>query len=582
METKLLFTRFLTGKTRAVKMMKKGAPKREKMRKRIFKSMCLLSAAAVVIAYLLISVVLYQEFFENLKSEIKTEAEYIEAAVEGMGAKYFERLTQTGTKSRITWIDADGNVLYDSLMDVGKMENHSTRPEFLETHQKGHGEATRVSNTLGEQTFYYALQLKDGTILRVASTMESVLVTVKECIPFMFLIIFAIFLGTAFFAGWNTRRLVRPINELDLEKPLENEVYDELKPLLLRIEKLKEQIRLQVKQARERQEEFTAITENMREGLIVINEKAVVLTINAAAQRLFHCTREDCISKHILNVNRDKNLREAVEQAAGGKSYEARIEIEELTYKLLANPVYADEKIRGAVIIILDITQKQKVEEMRKEFSANVSHELKTPLMSISGYAEIMKNGLVKKEDIPVFIERIYAEAQRLTHLVEDIIKLSRLDENNAEPDFEAVDLLELANEVKKQLEEKSARHGIHFSLEGSHERVMGIRHVLNEMLFNICDNALNYNKENGSVCVCVRKEGERVLLSVKDTGIGIPKEYQERIFERFFRVDKSHSRETGGTGLGLSIVKHGAILHHATVEVESEEGIGTLIKLLF
>lgn len=552
------------------------------MRKRIFRSMCILSVTAVVIACFLISAVLYQEFFENLKDEIKTEAKYMQAAVEGMGAEYFERLIQAGTKSRITWIDAEGRVIFDSATDIGKMENHRSRPEISKALKSGNGEATRVSNTLGEQTFYYAVRLEDGTVLRVASTMESVLVTVREGIPFMLLVILTIFAGTAFFARWNTRRLIEPMNALNLENPLENEVYEELAPLLLRIEGQNEQIRKQVKQARERQEEFTAITENMREGLIVMNQKAIVLTINEAALRLFHCSREDCLSKHILNVSRDKNLREAVEAAAGGKSHEVLVEIENHMYKLLANPVCTGEKIRGAVMIILDITQKQKAEEMRKEFSANVSHELKTPLMSISGYAEIMKNGLVKKEDMPVFIERIYTEAQRLTRLIEDIIKLSKLDENSAEPDFEEVDLFDLANEVKDQLEEKQKKYGISFHLEGSHEKIKGIRHVLNEMLFNICDNALNYNRENGSVWVSVKREGEQILLCVADTGIGIPEEYQERIFERFFRVDKSHSRETGGTGLGLSIVKHGAALHHATVEVESKEGEGTLMKLVF
>ena len=389
-------------------------------------------------------------------------------------------------------------------------------------------------------------------------------------------------IASLIYAKAMTNRIMKPINELDLEHPMENgKAYEEISPLLGRINRQKKQIADQMVQLQQNQEEYMAITENMKDGLIVTNRTAV-LAINRSAQRLFGVTQEECVNHDIITVNRNEVLKEALEEALSGQESEKILQLGERYYQLLANPVRVSEEISGAVILVLDVTEKQEAEKIRREFSANVSHELKTPLMSISGYAEIIEHGMVRQEDIPNFAGRIHAEASRLTNLVEDIIRLSRLDEAEGTMPREETDLNEICEEVKKHLDMSAKDRGITFSYKGEKCPIDGVRQVLYEMVYNLCDNAIKYNKKNGSVDLRLRKENGAPVLTVADTGIGIEPEETERIFERFYRVDKSHSKETGGTGLGLSIVKHAALLHNAKISVDSTPGAGTRIEIRF
>ena len=436
------------------------------MRSRIQRSMVLILSITLIVFYAIFSIILYNRNLEILESEVKQEAKYIQRAIDISGTKYLAEMDAVDWGARVTCITADGEVLYDSRRDEKDLENHSEREEVREALENGEGEDVRVSDTVGRELYYYAVLLDDGSVLRVAREMDSLMRTAFAMLPAvgglaLLMLVFALAL-----ARWQTKRLIKPINELDLEHPLENAVYPELTPLL---------------EAMDRQNK-----------------------------------------------------------------------------------------------------EKEAVSNMRKEFSANVSHELKTPLTSISGYAEIMKNGMVRPADIPVFAERIYKEARRLITLVEDIIKLSKLDEESVELEKEEVNLYDLTREIVSRLAPQAAQKNIHMEVTGEPVIYKGIRQILDEMVYNICENAIKYNNDNGRVTVWVGSTLSGPKISVADTGIGIPKEHQERIFERFYRVDKSHSKERGGTGLGLSIVKHGAILHGAKVNVESDEGKGTRMEILF
>ena len=428
--------------------------------------MMLILAVTLVLFYAIMSVILYNRNLNLLKSEVKQEAEYIRTAVNISGPSYLDQMSQADERTRITQIDENGDVLYDSSSEEIDMENHGAREEIKEALASGTGESERVSDTLGRELYYYAVLLDDGTVLRVAKSMDNLAMTALNVLPVMG-VLAVIMMGFALMlAKWQTQKLIKPINELNLETPLENTIYEELTPLL---------------------------------------------------------------------VAMDKQNKE-----------------------------------------------KEAVSNMRKEFSANVSHELKTPLTSISGYAEIMKNGMVRPADIPVFSERIYKEARRLITLVEDIIKLSKLDEESVELEKEEVDLYDLTMEIVSRLSPQASQKHIRMEVMGEQVNCFGIRQILDEMVYNVCENAIKYNNEGGRVSVWVGATLDGPKISVSDTGIGIPKEHQERIFERFYRVDKSHSKERGGTGLGLSIVKHGALLHGAKVSVDSAPGKGTRIEMLF
>ena len=552
------------------------------MRKRIFRNTAVLVIISIVLTFLAMSLVMYNRTYNAMQTAVEDECEYLKASIDESGTEFLTPEIAGFSDSRITLIDTDGTVLFESEEAADQMENHAERKEFQEALDTGEGSDSRSSATFSEQTYYYALRLDNGMVIRVANTAANVWGTVLSGLGIAIALIVILVIASLIYAKAMTNRIMKPINELDLEHPMENgKAYEEISPLLGRINRQKKQIADQMVQLQQNQEEYMAITENMKDGLIVTNRTAV-LAINRSAQRLFGVTQEECVNHDIITVNRNEVLKEALEEALSGQESEKILQLGERYYQLLANPVRVSEEISGAVILVLDVTEKQEAEKMRREFSANVSHELKTPLMSISGYAEIIEHGMVRQEDIPNFAGRIHAEASRLTNLVEDIIRLSRLDEAEGTMPREETDLNEICEEVKKHLDMSAKDRGITFSYKGEKCPIDGVRQVLYEMVYNLCDNAIKYNKKNGSVDLRLRKENGAPVLAVADTGIGIEPEETERIFERFYRVDKSHSKETGGTGLGLSIVKHAALLHNAKISVDSTPGAGTRIEIRF
>lgn len=557
------------------------------MKRKIYWNMCLIALFSLILATLVTTGLFYRDLQDQMKKEVGTELRYIQTAMELSGEEFLNHLSARGdgnSINRITWVDADGTVLFDSYKDNESLENHLDRPEIKAALENGSGQITRPSETLAEQTYYCAVRLSDGTVVRVASTTRSSWASFMQMIPWIVVLTIVIFGFTMGLADRQTKRIVGPINNLDLDRPEEAAVYDELSPLIGRIEKQNKTIQKQMDTLREKQMEFTAITENMSEGFIVVDSKAEVVSYNSSAVKLLGV--EGILTQdakvNVLNFNRSAQFREAVDLALSGRHAEHNLELNGRCYQMIVNPVMDEGKNKGAIIVILDITEKQGREELRREFSANVSHELKTPLTSISGYAEIMKNGLVRPEDMPRFAENIYTEAQRLITLVGDIIKLSQLDENVVEMEKTSVDLYELSQTVINRLKPNSDRQQVTIKLQGESAVVTGAAQILDEMIFNICDNAIKYNKQGGTVTVTVVNGKEHKSVIVEDTGIGVPEADKERIFERFYRVDKSHSKQIGGTGLGLSIVKHGAAYHGAKVELESREGVGTVVKLLF
>lgn len=557
------------------------------MRRKIYWNMCLVALFSLILATLVTTGLFYRDLQTQMEREVKTEVRYIQTAMEESGADFLNHLSTRGdgnTINRITWVDTDGTVLYDSYKNNESLENHLDRPEIRDALEKGSGQITRPSETLAEQTYYYAVRLSDDTVVRVASTTRSGWASFMQTIPWIVVLTVVIFCITMVLAEFQTKKIVKPINSLNLDSPEEAAVYDELSPLIGRIEKQNRTIQKQMDTLREKQMEFAAITENMSEGFIVVDSKAEVVSYNSSAMQILGVDEEAVPDSrvNILNFNRSAEFRETVDRALAGRHSEQNLELNGHCYQMIANPVLDEGKNKGAIIVILDITEKQGREELRREFSANVSHELKTPLTSISGYAEIMKNGLVKPEDMARFAENIYTEAQRLITLVGDIIKISQLDENAVDVEKSAVDLYQLSADVVNRLKGNADKQNITVTLRGEPAVIFGARQILDEMVYNICDNAIKYNKPNGKVTVTVKNEADHKTITVADTGIGVPESDKDRIFERFYRVDKSHSKQIGGTGLGLSIVKHGAIYHDAKVELESKEGAGTTVRIVF
>lgn len=557
------------------------------MKRKIYLNMCLVALFSMVLGTLFTTWILCRDMQSQMRLAVATEVRYLESAMDAAGEDYLAQLASRGdgnSVNRITWVAADGSVLYDSFAEPEELENHGDRPEIRQAFEVGAGRTTRLSRTLATKTFYHAVRLKDGTVIRVASTTKSGLAAVMNTIPWMVLMAAVIFGVTMILADIQTKRIVDPVNRIDLDNPREELIYDELSPLMRRLEKQKETIRQQMDTLREKQEEFTAITENMREGFIVVDSKADVISYNTSAVRILDVEIRDEKDSNInvLSFNRSPGFRQVVDDALAGERGEQNLELNGRFYQIIANPVAEGRDKWGAVVVILDVTEQQNREELRREFTANVSHELKTPLTSISGYAEIMKNGLVQPKDMARFSEKIYVEAQRLITLVGDIIRLSRLDEGNMETERSSTDLHMIAANVAERLKDVAKTGNVSIALKGGPAIVQGIPQILDEMIFNLCDNAIKYNHPGGYVVVTTQMEQGHPVLTVEDNGIGIPKEDHGRIFERFYRVDKSHSRQNGGTGLGLSIVKHGAIYHKAKVEMESEVGRGTKIRVVF
>ena len=548
------------------------------MAKKIYQAICLVAALVLVLSSAVLTAVLYSHFTEQTQRELQVEAVYIAHGLDLQGESYLDTL---GDRTRrITHIAADGTVLFDNEADVASMENHLDREEVRQALETGTGTGSRTSRTLAQDTFYYAKRLPDGSVLRLAATQRSVWVLLVSVLQPVAVVILLVLILGAVLAHQVSARIVAPINSLDLEHPEQNQVYEEVSPLLSSIARLRRTIDRQLAEARQKQQEFRLITEHMSEGLLVIDGQTNLLSCNGAALALLHGEASpEPVS--VLALNRSEAFRTAVRESLEGRHWEGQLEVGGRTLQLMANPVRQGEEVTGAVLLVVDITERAQREALRREFSANVSHELKTPLTSISGFAELLKSGVVAKEDVRDFASSIYDEAQRLIRLVEDIIRLSALDETDLPGEMAPVDLYQLAQQQVRRLEAEAEKRQVEVSVLGGSAVVTGNASVLGEMIYNLCDNAIKYNHPGGTVDVVVMT-GEETKLLVRDTGIGIPLESQNRVFERFYRVDKSHSKDVGGTGLGLSIVKHGAQLHNAKLMLESTEGKGTTITVRF
>lgn len=539
----------------------------------------LVSSLITVLGLAFVVGILYHYFQGQLMDELKKEAVYIARGVESAGTDYLQQLNDED--SRITYVDESGKVIYDNEANVESMDNHGRRKEIREAEINGEGADERMSSTLSEKTMYYAVRLENGNVLRVSSNQASVWMLLLQLLPPFVAVLILMLLLSGVFASRLSGKVVEPLNGLDLEHPEENDAYDEVQPLLSKIGRQSRQIRLQLEAARRQQKEFSIITENMQEGLLVIDRYTMVLSVNSSVGKLLK-VKEIKTGESVYLLNRSEEFRDVVCQVLEGKHEDKVLRLDGSDIQVIANPVTRENKTEGAVILLVDVTEKVEREQLRREFSANVSHELKTPLTSISGFAEIMQDGFVKDEDVKVFAGRIYKEAQRLIRLVGDVIRISRLDEGGLPYQWEKLDLYSLTHDIFSTLHEAAEKQEVHMYMEGGSTVLDTVPMIMEEVLYNVCDNAVKYNHRGGEVFVKLKDEGDAVRVNVRDTGIGIPKEDQERIFERFYRVDKSHSREIGGTGLGLSIVKHGVKTLNGRLWLNSEPGQGTEIIMEF
>ena len=544
------------------------------MTSKIFRSTVLVAVIVLFCSLGIVMGVLYSHFTDVQIQQLKAELSLAVTGTEQYGKAFLENVESD--RFRITWIDTDGTVLFDTQADQSTMENHANREEIREAFLIGTGSAVRISSTLTAQTFYEAQKLRDGTVLRISTKQESAWALMIGMLWPVILIAAMATVISALLARRMAKKIVEPLNQLDLEQPLKNDVYEEISPLLHRIHRQRRQIHQQLEQLQRKADEFRQITSHMQEGLVLLDGTGNVLSINPSAERLFE-TGEESIGKNFLPIDRTSAMRNAVNDALDKGSGYARLSKNGRDFQVDINRILSDGAVIGAVILAFDITERLQAEQMRKEFSANVSHELKTPLQGIIGSAELLESGLAKPEDAPRFIGHIRKEASRLVNLIDDIIRLSQLDEGAPLP-MEEVDLLALATDVAGILEASAASKQVSLSVSGQGFSVLGVRRMLHEVIYNLCDNAIKYNVPGGTVNIHVADK----KLTVRDTGIGIPKEHQARVFERFYRVDKSHSKASGGTGLGLSIVKHAVQQHNATLHLKSEPGKGTAITIQF
>lgn len=548
------------------------------MTKKIFQSILLVAGCVLLASLLIIMGFLYDYFGGVEENQLRDELSLAAAAVEDGGTDYLSQLT--ADRCRLTWIAADGSVLYDTRTDAESLENHASRTEVSQALATGTGESTRYSSTLMEKTMYYAQRLDDGTVLRISISRATVgMIAVGMIQPLLIVLIVALILS-GLLARRLSRRIVDPLNSLDLEHPLDNDAYEELSPLLKRIHRQHVEIQTQLRELREKTDEFTQITGSMREGLILLDEHGSILSINAAAQLLFDADAQ-CMGKDFLTIERSHEISAAIQAAVTDGHSEVRAERAGRVYQFDISRITSDGKFLGTVILAFDNTEQEFAEQNRREFTANVSHELKTPLQGIIGSAELIENGMVKPDDLPRFVGHIHAEAARLVTLIDDIIRLSQLDEGDAMP-TEAVDLLAVSQEAAENLHDAAAARDVTLSVTGRPVVMPGVRRLIYEIVYNLCDNAIKYNVDGGRVDIAVASGTDGSSITVADTGIGIAPEHQGRVFERFYRVDKSHSKASGGTGLGLSIVKHAVQYHHGRIELESTPGTGTTIRAIF
>ena len=548
------------------------------MTKKIFQSIFLVAGAVLLASLLIIMGFLYSYFGGVEENQLRDELSLASAAVESSGTDYLSQLT--AGRYRLTWIAADGSVLYDTKTDAESLENHASRAEVSQALSTGTGESTRYSSTLLEKTMYYAQRLTDGTVLRISISRATVgMIAVGMLQPLLLVLIVALILS-GMLARRLSRRIVDPLNSLDLEHPLDNDAYEELSPLLKRIHHQHVEIRTQLRELREKTDEFTQITGSMREGLVLLDEHGDILSINAAAQALFGADAQ-CVGRDFLTIERSHEISAAIQAAAADGHSEVRAERAGRIYQFDISRIASDGKPIGTVILAFDITEQEFAERNRRDFTANVSHELKTPLQGIIGSAELIENGMVKPDALPRFVGHIHTEAARLVTLIDDIIRLSQLDEGGELP-TEPVDLLTVSQEAAQTLQDAAAARQVTVSVQGEPTVIPGVRRLLYEIVYNLCDNAIKYNRDGGRVDITVAHDADGSSVTVADTGIGIAPEHQARVFERFYRVDKSHSKASGGTGLGLSIVKHAMQLHHGRIELESTPGTGTTIRAIF
>ena len=548
------------------------------MTKKIFQSILLVAGCVLLASLLIIMGFLYDYFGGVEENQLRDELSLAAAAVEDGGTDYLSQLT--ADRYRLTWIAADGSVLYDTKTNAESLENHASRAEVSQALATGTGESTRYSSTLMEKTMYYAQRLDDGTVLRISISRATVgMIAVGMVQPLLIVLIVALILS-GMLARRLSRRIVDPLNSLDLEHPLDNDAYEELSPLLKRIHRQHVEIQTQLRELREKTDEFTQITGSMRESLVLLDEHGSILSINAAAQALFGADAQ-CVGRDFLTIERSHEISAAIQAAAADGHSEVRAERAGRVYQFDISRITSDGKFLGTVILAFDITEQEFAERNRREFTANVSHELKTPLQGIIGSAELIENGMVKPGDLPRFVGHIHAEAARLVTLIDDIIRLSQLDEGDAMP-TEPVDLLTVSQEAAENLHDAAAARNVTVSVTGQPAVLPGVRRLIYEIVYNLCDNAIKYNRDGGRVDVTVAADAGGSSITVADTGIGIAPEHQGRVFERFYRVDKSHSKASGGTGLGLSIVKHAVQYHHGRIELESTPGTGTTIRVVF
>ena len=548
------------------------------MTKKIFHSILLVACTVLLACYLVILTSLNDYFTSLRKSQLKTQLSFASTAVEDEGIEYLKNV-ENG-EYRLTLIDTDGTVLYDTNADAATMENHSNRREFQEAFLSGYGESHRYSRTLTEQTYYFAKKLSDDRVLRISTSQATIVSLLLGMLQPLLVITFLAILLSVFLAKRASRNLVKPLNNLDLNDPLSNDVYEELSPLLRHMAQQNKQIALQMDELSRSQNEFNAITSNMSEGLIVLNKDGVVVSLNTAARKIFEA-EEDSIGMDFLTIDRTPEISRAIKETLSGKKQELEYEKNGRNYDLCINQIVEKDEVIGVLLLAIDNTEKIQAEQNRREFTANVSHELKTPLQSIIGSADLIESGLVKPEDMPRFIGHIKTDAARLVSLVSDIIRLSQLDENT-EMNWENVDALSVAKEALEMVGPIAESRNISLTIKGEPAPLTSVHKLLYDIIYNLCDNAVKYNKEGGFVIVNVKTAGDKVQVAVSDNGVGIAPADQSRVFERFYRVDKSHSRESGGTGLGLSIVKHAVAYLKGSISLESTLGKGTTITISF
>lgn len=552
------------------------------MTKKIFAGIIIVSVVIMVVCTGLVMGVMYDYLGDKIDDELRDEALMIKAAIETENHEYLEKIKDDEElDSRITLIDTNGVVIFDSEADYEEMPSHFDREEVEKALTAGEGYAVRHSNTLSEDTRYYALKLENGSVLRVASNHYSQMALALDTIGVVVIIVAILLALGIIISAQITRGIIKPINDIDLDEPHISDDYEELLPLVKRINQQNKKIYIQMENLRKQQNEFKIITQNMREGLLIIDMDKEVLTYNSGALRLLAAENQEKV-EDVFQLNGSQGFRNAVEKALAGEHCRTMITVGETSCEIMAGPVYEKNLVTGAVIIILDVTEREKGEILRREFTSNVSHELKTPLTSIYGVADMLEADLVKPEDVKTFVGTIKEESARLISLIDDIIKLSRLDEDNVMGESGPVDVMAVAEDVVRRLEPKAAKEKVTLSLSGSNSKILGVESIVDEILYNLCENAIKYNKIDGKVDLSITQIGDECIVSVKDTGIGIPKADIKRVFERFYRVDKSHSKETGGTGLGLSIVKHAVTYLKGTIEIESVEKEGTKIILKF